>query len=164
MLSQEKKQVEHCGLTSTSFPRIVIVIKCSLLACLKLDQAFQENVREGLIKRGWAAKHEYVNRSIPPPGAVLWSSSIESMLPCDFVRNMKAFLTAALLLSSSLIQTVNAGSRFSDRVMDRFRRPEKFASQTIKSRLTLEERQANYKFLTNDTKRESGVFSRDLHF
>lgn len=68
---------------------------------------------------------------------------------------MKAITAAVLLLGSSLMEVVSAGG-FSDRVMERYKRPEKFAPKP-KAR-SLQERQANFRYLTNDTQRKLSSF------
>ena len=66
---------------------------------------------------------------------------------------MKSLLSSVTLLAALLASPISAGKSFSDRVYERYARPEKF-SQPIQERRPLQERQAGFKFLTNTTQRE----------
>lgn len=67
---------------------------------------------------------------------------------------MRISVTSTLLLGSSFTAVVSAGTRFSDRVYERYARPEKFSAAQPKPR-SLEERSDSYRFMTNATKRKS---------
>ncbi|KIV86478.1 hypothetical protein PV11_02089 [Exophiala sideris] len=63
---------------------------------------------------------------------------------------MKSLFSSVSLLLAVLASPISASKSFSDRVYERYARPEKFA-QPIQPRSSLEERQAGFKFLTNAT-------------
>jgi hypothetical protein len=64
---------------------------------------------------------------------------------------MKTPFGLTAMLVGLLASTINAGTRFSDRVLERYARPEKFSLP--RQTRSLEERQASFKFLTDATQR-----------
>jgi hypothetical protein len=74
---------------------------------------------------------------------------------------MKSLLISVFGLVCLLADPIYAGAKFSERVLERYARPEKFAAPRQEKR-SLEERAASFKFLTNATKRQYWAESQFL--